>query len=204
MFARVHDRDYHRCPTCALTTVHALQLPRRERERAEYELHENDPGDAGYRRFLARLADPLVERLRPGARGLDYGCGPGPTLSVMLQEQGFPVTLWDPLFRPDQAVLTARYDFVTCTETVEHFHHPRREFDRLVGLLEPSGWLAVMTEVLDDDDRFAGWWYLRDVTHVAFYRTETLRWIAARYELELHRPHDNVALFRRSGPSPAP
>jgi len=45
--------------------------------------------DPRYRRFLARLAEPLIAHLPKGARGLDFGCGPGPTLSLMLREAGF-------------------------------------------------------------------------------------------------------------------
>ena len=55
-------------------------------EKAQYDLHENDPNDPGYRAFLDRLAGPLDKRLAPHSHGLDFGCGPGPTLSVMLEE----------------------------------------------------------------------------------------------------------------------
>ena len=62
--------------------------------------------DAGYRRFLSKLADPLMARLAPGARGLDYGCGPGPALAAMLREAGHEVALYDPFFAPDPAPLS--------------------------------------------------------------------------------------------------
>ena len=60
----VETRPYHRdrvriyiqCPGCALVFVPADQHISEEAERAEYDLHENDPSDAGYRRFLSRLA----------------------------------------------------------------------------------------------------------------------------------------------------
>ena len=42
-------------------------------------------------RFLGRLAEPLVERLDPGASGLDFGCGPGPALAAMLTRRGYTV-----------------------------------------------------------------------------------------------------------------
>jgi SAM-dependent methyltransferase len=170
--------------------------PSPEAERRHYETHENDPEDPRYRAFLDRLALPLADRLAPGAEGLDYGSGPGPALARMLSERGFPMALYDPLFAPDEAVLGRTYDFVTCTETAEHFSRPGEEFRRLGRLLRPGGWLGVMTEVVDEARPFADWRYARDPTHVCFYRAETLAWIARTHGWRLERPHRNVALFR--------
>ena len=124
-FLHVGGRDYLRCEACEATFLHPAQRPAADVECAEYRLHRNDPGDPGYRRFLARLVDPLRARLAPAAQGLDYGCGPGPALAAMLREAGHPMRVWDPFFAPDPDALTRRYDFVTCTEVVEHFHAPR-------------------------------------------------------------------------------
>lgn len=195
--ARVHGDPYLRCARCALTFLHPGRRPSRAEERARYEEHENDPADARYRAFLDRLAAPLSERLSPGMEGLDYGAGPGPTLSVMLEERGFPMQVWDPFFAPDPRVLEARYDFVTCTETAEHFFEPGEEFRRLDGLLRRPGWLGVMTRVLEDDTAFADWWYVRDPTHVSFYRPETLAWIAEAHGWRLEMPSPSVALFHK-------
>ena len=168
-----------------------------EREQAEYRLHDNDAAQAGYRRFLTQLAQPLLQRLPPQQHGLDYGCGPGPVLAAMLREAGHSVALYDPFFAPDRAVLNATYDFITCTEVAEHFHTPAAEFRRLDGLLKPGGWLALMTCFQTDDARFAQWHYRRDPTHVVFYREATLRYVAARIGWECEVPVANVALMRK-------
>jgi len=173
-------------------------------ERARYETHENDPADPRYRAFLDRLAVPLAERVPPGSEGLDYGSGPGPTLSLMLEERGFVMSIYDPFFQPERDVLARVYDFVTCSETAEHFFHPAEELARLDALLRPGGWLAVMTGVLTDDLIFADWWYVRDPTHVCFYTPWTLRWIAEHHGWSLERPSTNVALFRKSPASALP
>ncbi len=195
-FAEAEGRRYLRCGTCALTFTHPADRLSMVEERARYETHENDPADPGYRAFLDRVAAPLVERLTPGMVGLDYGSGPGPTLSVMLEERGFPTALYDPFFAADRSVLTRAYDFLTCTETVEHFFYPAHEFAHFDALLKRPGWLAVMTQVLYDDAGFADWWYVRDPTHVAFYRPETLAWIAGRWGWELEMAGETVAIFR--------
>jgi hypothetical protein len=189
---------YYGCGVCRLVYLHPAQRLAAEAERAHYGTHENDPDDPGYRAFLARLADPLAERLPPGAEGLDYGSGPGPTLSRMMAERGFPMRDYDPFFAPDGEALRGTYEFVACSETAEHFHDPAEEFARLDGLLRPGGWLGVMTEMLDDSRDFAGWRYARDPTHVCFYHADTMRWIADAHGWRMETPARNVVLFQKS------
>jgi SAM-dependent methyltransferase len=196
-FMRVGALDYWRCEICKARFLDPEQRLGRAQERAHYASHENGVDDPGYRRFLARLAEPLLERLAPASRGLDYGCGPGPALAAMLREAGHAVALYDPFFHPDRAALDRTYDFITCTEVAEHFHDPAGEFERLDGLLAPGGWLAVMTMFQDDDARFASWHYRRDPTHVVFYREATLRHVAARHGWSCEIPRKDVALMRK-------
>jgi SAM-dependent methyltransferase len=173
-------------------------------ERAYYRHHQNDVADPDYRRFLARLAEPLLARLPVGARGLDFGCGPGPALAAMLRAAGHPMALYDPLFQPDPAVLRGPFDFITCTEVVEHLHRPAEELARLDRLLAPGGWLGIMTCFQTDDARFAGWHYRRDPTHVVFYRAATWRYLAAARGWHCEIPVKDVVLLRKppgDGPS---
>lgn len=165
-------------------------------EKEQYDLHRNDPYDPGYRRFLSRLADPLLTRLTTGARGLDYGCGPGPALAAMLHEAGHDMALYDPFYAPDTGVLSERYHFITCTEVAEHFHRPAEEFDRLGARLNPGGWLAVMTCFQTEDARFADWHYRKDPTHVVFYRAQTFERIAAQRGWSCIIPCKDVALMQ--------
>ncbi|MFN2308880.1 MAG: methyltransferase domain-containing protein [Gammaproteobacteria bacterium] len=198
-FQRVEARDYWRCLACEATFLEPGQRPGPDAELAQYRLHRNLPGDAGYRQFLGRLATPLLDRLPPAQHGLDYGCGPGPALAAMLREAGHTLALYDPFFFADPAVLTRCYDFITCTEAAEHFHHPAREFARLDGLLAPGGLLAVMTSFLDDDARFENWHYRRDPTHVVFYRAATFRHLARHYGWACEIPGPNLAMLRKPG-----
>ncbi|HRI65908.1 MAG TPA: class I SAM-dependent methyltransferase [Polyangium sp.] len=197
IFAEAHQRRYFECPTCALVFLHPDQRLSPDAERAHYLTHENDPLDDRYRTFLDRLALPLVAHLVPGARGLDFGCGPGPTLSLMLEERGFPMEIYDPFFAPNPVIFTKTYDFITATETIEHFCHPEKEFVRLDQLLRPRGILAVMTELWRDDKPFEQWHYPRDPTHVSFYRERTMSWIAKRFNYAVEMPRPNVVLFRK-------
>lgn len=196
-FRTVRGREYRECDRCGLihlTPDHRLTTAA---EREEYAAHHNSPDDPRYRAFLSRLAVPLVGRLRDGAEGLDFGSGPGPTLSVMLEEQGFPTAVYDPFFAPDPAVLGRRFDFITCTETAEHFFAPGVEFDRLNDLLQPGGWLGVMTESYTGDPPFEQWRYAREPTHVSFYRPDTMRWLASHHGWTFESPRSDVYLFRK-------
>jgi SAM-dependent methyltransferase len=193
----VHGRQYFACAVCRLVHLAPDQRPARAAESARYRTHQNDPVDPRYREFLNRLAAPLVERLPAAAQGLDYGSGPGPTLSVMLEALGFTVALYDPVFAPEEAALGRTYDFITCSETAEHFFDPGREFARLNTLLRPGGWLAVMTEMRQEGRSFAEWRYVRDLTHVCFYHPATMTWLADRFDWSLDSPRPNVALFRK-------
>ncbi|MDQ7785157.1 MAG: class I SAM-dependent methyltransferase [Desulfomonilaceae bacterium] len=196
-FAGVHGRRYKRCVTCQAVFLDPAQRVSPAEEYARYCLHRNDPADQRYRRFLSRLSKPLLERLPPRAKGLDYGCGPGPALACMLREAGHVVGLYDPYFFPDPGPLNDRYDFITCTETVEHFHRPDDEFARFDRMLRPGGTLAVMTCFLTDEDRFESWHYVRDATHVVFYRAETLRHIASGFGWTCEIPVKDVALLQK-------
>ncbi|MGR3495941.1 class I SAM-dependent methyltransferase [Citreimonas sp.] len=201
-FVTLDGRAYFRCPTCAARFLDPAHHPAPADERAHYLHHENDVHDPRYRRFLSKLADPLLARLAPGARGLDYGCGPGPALAAMLREAGHAVALYDPAFAPDPAPLKTTYDFVTCTEVAEHFHHPAHEFARLRALVRPGGWLAVMTCFQTDDARFADWHYRKDPTHVVFYREETFRHLARAWGWSRAVPVKDVVLMQRPGGAP--
>ena len=196
-FVQVDGHDYFRCGLCELRFLGRAYLPSAHEERAQYDLHENAVGDPGYEAFLNRLAEPLKQKLKPGADGLDFGCGPGPALADMMQRAGHAMAVYDPFYAPNKAVLDAQYGFVTCTEVVEHFHDPAREFQRLDALLVPGGWLGIMTCFQTDDARFAAWHYRKDPTHVVFYREATFSWLAEKMGWTIEVPCKDVVLVQK-------
>lgn len=196
-FRAIGRQAYHRCPVCQATLMAPESRLDADAEQAVYALHDNAVDDPGYRAFLRRLADPLCEQLSPGAVGLDFGCGPGPALARMLETDGFSMRLYDPFFHRDDAALATTYDFITCTEVVEHLHRPAEVFRTLHDLLRPGGWLGIMTCFQTDDDRFDQWHYRRDPTHVVFYREATFHWLAAAWGWHLEIPRKDVVLMRK-------
>ncbi|MGY6275502.1 class I SAM-dependent methyltransferase [Methylomonas sp. MgM2] len=167
------------------------------REKAIYDRHENRPDDPGYRQFLSRLAIPLQAKLPPCSVGLDFGCGPGPTLAQMLAEQGHRVEVFDPFYAYRPMLLQSRYGFVTCTEVAEHFRQPAKEFEILFSLLKPHGILALMTKLVIDAAAFSRWHYKNDMTHISFYSASTLQWLADHYQCHLDIIGKDVIFFSR-------
>lgn len=129
--------------------------------------------------------------------GLDFGCGPGPTLSLLFQEAGFPCTIYDPFYADNPDVLKQTYDFLSCSEAIEHFHQPRREFELFLKLVRPGGWIGIMTQLVKSRDAFKTWHYTADETHVCYYSEATFRWLADKYNLHVEFPERSVILFRR-------
>ncbi len=195
--ARSHHREFHHCIACDLVFVPDSFLLDPAEERERYLLHENDPAEEGYRAHLRNLLDEMTPLLEPGAEGLDYGSGDPPVLAMMLRERGFRVDCWDLLFSPDAAVLERTYDFITCSETAEHFRRPLLEFERFDRLLRPGGVLGVMTQMLDDWSHFGDWHYRFDATHICFYSARTMQWIAERFGWRASFPRQHVAIFRK-------
>jgi len=191
------NRGYLSCPECRLVFVPREFFLTREAERAEYDLHTNDPADPGYRKFLSRLSRPMLERLRPGQKGLDFGCGPGPAMHELFTAYGHAVDLYDPFYANNPDVFSNTYDFITATEVVEHFHHPGRVFDRLFDLLRCGGWLGIMTKLVLDKDKFSHWHYIRDLTHICFYSRATFTHIAQRHRASLFFIGNDLILLQK-------
>lgn len=191
-------RSYIRCAQCALIFVPATFWLSPSDEKAEYDLHENAVDDPGYRKFISRLTVPMLGKLESGQHGLDFGCGPGPTLSVMLEGHGHKVDIYDPFYANDPSLLENEYDFICTTEVVEHLRDPLREFTTLFSCLKPGGWLGIMTKLTrDDHGAFANWHYIRDRTHIAFYHRETFGYIARRFDAETAFIGPDVILMQK-------
>lgn len=193
------DRRYHQCGCCDLIFLEPSQRITPLAEVMRYLEHNNDAGDAGYMAFLQRLGAPVLSRLAPGARGLDFGCGPATALGDWFTSMGHPAASYDPLFHPDASLLDAEYDFVTCSEVVEHAHDPSAMFATLRRLVRPGGLLGVMTRFHGVESSFERWWYRRDPTHICFFSPLTMHWIAGRHGWQLELPVAHVALFTTGG-----
>lgn len=189
-----------RCTRCLLVSVPRCFHLDVDSEKNEYDKHQNSPNDQAYRQFLNRLAEPLLQKLAHGASGLDFGCGPGPTLSVMLQEQGMRVQLYDKYYYPDKRTLQQQYDFVTATEVIEHLGEPAVELEKIWRCVKPGGCLGVMTKLVRDREAFSRWHYKNDPTHIHFFSLITLEYLAGKWQARLEQVASDAFIFFKLQP----
>lgn len=197
-FCRHQEREYISCEACRLVFVPPRHYLSAEQEKTRYDQHNNDPADPAYRAFLSRLFLPMQKRLPAASCGLDFGSGPGPTLSLMFEEAGHQMSIYDPFYAPDRSVFNHSYDFISAAEVLEHLHHPGFELDRLWSLLNPGGLLGVMTQLVPGETPFADWYYIKDPTHVCFFSHSTAEWLAERWQASLICLENRVMLFSRT------
>jgi len=196
-FYRDRRRDFWRCKDCQLVFVPRDFHLSEAQEKAQYDLHQNRPEDPGYRQFLARLADPLLTRLTAPARGLDFGCGPGPTLHLMLRDAGHSVEIYDKFYALNPELLTREYDFITATEVVEHLAEPGEVLNSLWDMLVTGGLLALMTKRVLDPEAFARWHYKNDPTHLVFFSDSTFDWLARQWQASYSFYGKDVVIFEK-------
>lgn len=194
-------RSYWLCQLCELVSVAPDQHLSAQLEKAEYDLHQNDCDDPGYRQFLSKLLTPLLNYLPENSQGLDFGCGPGPALAAMLREKGFTVTCYDKFYQPDISALAKRYHFITATEVLEHLAEPKKVLDQLWGILEPGGLLAVMTKRVNDQQAFQQWHYKQDPTHIIFFADKTMQWLAQHWQASILYQSVDVVIFKKGLPA---
>ena len=135
--------------------------------------------------------------LTPESLGLDFGSGPQPTLSVMFEEAGHSMTIFDFFYENVPSVLEKQYDFITATEVVEHLHNPREELEKLWACLKRGGRLGIMTKLVPDLDVFSCWHYKNDATHVCFFSQSTFKWLALQWDAEMTFADTDVVIFHK-------
>jgi SAM-dependent methyltransferase len=187
----VKGARYFHCRHCDLVFLDPQQRPDESRERQRYLEHNNSPEDERYVTYLRGFAEEaLLPYVQPAqtreVRVLEFGSGPNPVFAGVLDEMGFEVDIYDPLFSPGVEWQWQRYDAVTAVEVAEHLFQPLAEFRRLRKVLRPGGVLALRTLLhYGDRQRFAGWWYRQDPTHVCFYSARSFEVLAKLLDLQL-------------------
>lgn len=193
--SRADGLRFFRCSGCHLIWKDPQIRPTAGQERRHYEKHNNDICEPGYRAHLMELLSPVVQVVPKGAKGLDYGSGPVPSLAPLARELNFDCASFDPFFAPNYELLAEQtYDFILCCEVVEHFREPQKEFAKLVQLLKPGGVVGIKTQMPPED--FSPWWYHRDPTHVSFFSPQTFEAFAALFQLVPVHTSSGVVILR--------
>jgi SAM-dependent methyltransferase len=191
-----NKKRYYCCNTCKLIYIDKKHLPNFDDERARYTKHKNSINDRGYVNFLKQSITPALHYLEPIHKGLDYGCGPSPTIYLLLKKHNIQCDNYDPFFYPE--IPKKSYDFIFATECFEHFFIPDKDIKKITNLLKPGAYLIVMTEQWEDIEKFEKWYYTHDFTHVTFYHKQTMQYIAQTYGYRLIENINNrVSIFKK-------
>ena len=196
-FLKVKGLNYWQCKLCKATMLDSVHFISSNKEKKHYLKHNNEINDISYRTFLYNLIEPLKNKISVNDMGLDYGCGYAPALADILKKDGFNVELYDPFFFKNKNIFLRKYNFITCSEVVEHFFQPYEEFNKIDNLLSKNSWLAIMTSFMTEDYLFNNWHYRRDPTHVVFYKKKTFKIIAKQRNWKFHFPSKNIVLFNK-------
>ncbi len=192
-----NKRDYLLCKECNLVFVPVNQLPTIDIEKKKYDQHQNSPQDSGYRAFLSKLFIPIQKYIVPNSCGLDFGSGPGPTLSKMFEELGYKMDIYDIFYARNNEVFKKEYDFITTTEVIEHLHKPREELVRLANMLKVGGILGIMTAFRPEKEKFASWYYKNDLTHVRFFTPKTFEYLSKLLKMEIVYIDNGVVILKK-------
>ena len=92
------------------------------------------------------------------------------------------MTLYDPFFNDNQESLKQAYDYIACSEVIEHFGSPAKEFFLLRSRLKPGGALFCLTRLYEEGIDFSAWFYKNDPTHRFFYSRQALEWIKVKFD----------------------
>jgi len=191
-------REYLCCASCDFVFVPKVYHLSETEEKLRYDTHNNDPYDNRYRAFLSQLLKPLLERIPEKSSGLDFGSGPGPTLSLMLEEYGHTMELYDKFYADNDSVFDKKYDFITATEVLEHLSEPMEEISRLSSILNNQGYLAVMTQILTSKIDFSSWYYKNDPSHIGFFTKKSINFLASYLNIEVSFISERVVFFKKN------
>lgn len=190
------NREFGLCLNCKLITVEPKLFLSQTLEKAYYLQHDNRIDDSGYVKFLNRAVTPALPYINKNMRGLDFGCGPSPVLSMILEQRGYRCDNYDPFFLKND--LNKQYDFIFSTEVFEHFRYPRIAIQKIISLLTSNAILIVMTERWTDINRFNTWYYTRDPSHVAFYHDDTFNYICHEFGLQkIYDDSKRIVIFKK-------
>lgn len=196
-FYTQNSREFYFCSTCFSVFLDDKNYFSEEDEQKHYEHHNNDVFDLGYQQFATPIVNGIKKDFKPSNQGLDFGSGTNSVIVKLLRDASFQISEFDPYFSNNPAVLKSKYDYIACCEVMEHFYHPKKEFEKLYDLLLPNGKLYCMTELFNETKSFDSWYYKNDYTHVFFYHEKTIAWISEKIGFSKYRIEGRLIVFEK-------
>jgi len=146
------------------------------------------------------LVDEFVKPLHVEiSRALDFGCGEGEVLPIVLERNDIKCDRYDLFYFPQKIYEDKKYDLICSTEVFEHLQNPLTMFKKLLLHVEDNGYLLLMSAFHpDDNERFLKWWYIRDITHIGFFNLDTFEYLAKELNLRIVKHNNkNTIMFQK-------
>ncbi|CAA6805463.1 MAG: Putative methyltransferase associated with DUF414 [uncultured Sulfurovum sp.] len=191
---------YYRCTSCAFVFLDDLHIIDKVQEKQQYDLHHNGFENEGYVQmfedFINLAVDPYLLNIKTV---LEFGSGPGPVLSKLLEHRGLEVDIYDLYYAPIEVYASKKYDLITATEVFEHLAEPLEVLALLVKHTNMNGYIILMTKFPPKDDKaFINWWYRRDPTHISFFTPESFEIMAEKLSLKVLKIfNNNIVVFQK-------
>lgn len=195
-FFEKDDKEYFQCTNCHSVMMNTKDYISSEKEKERYEEHNNDVYDKRYQNFVSPIVEGVLKDYNKNHKGLDFGSGTGPVITKLLRDKGYTIEVYDPFFANDKEKLNNTYDYIVCCEVMEHFHHPRLEFERLKSMLNPEGNLYLKTTIYNETIDFNEWYYKNDPTHVFFYHKKGLEYIKNEFGFSEMMIDKNLIVYK--------
>ncbi|WP_422486057.1 class I SAM-dependent methyltransferase [Gudongella sp. DL1XJH-153] len=178
---------FHQCNNCEFIWKDSSVHVSREDEFKVYENHNNSILDERYVNYFKDFINAsIVPFAGEGREGLDFGSGPEPVLSMIMErDYGYEMDIYDKFYSTKKIYIGKNYDLITSTEVVEHMDDPLEYFRLFRKLLRDDGIIAIMTLFHPvEREKFADWFYIRDQSHISFFTPRTMEVIAREVGLE--------------------
>ncbi|MDA7817524.1 class I SAM-dependent methyltransferase [Sulfurimonas sp.] len=189
---------FHKCSTCKYIFLDEEFYVDQFLEKKHYDKHHNNLESLGYVKMFEDLVDEFVNPLHV-KRALDFGCGEGEVLPIVLERNSVSCDRYDLFYFPEKVYENKKYDLICSTEVFEHLQNPLEMLKQLLLHVEEGGYILLMSNFHpDNDEEFLKWWYIRDITHIGFFHLETFEYIAKKLNLEIVKHNSkNTIMFKK-------
>lgn len=189
-----HDhREFYFCSECFSVFLDSKNIIPKSEEKKYYQKRSNLRDSF----FYQPVINAITTDFKTKNTGLDFGSGENSLIVDLLQVKKFKIDAYDPFFSNEKEKLEKQYDYITCHEVIEHFHHPFKEFKSLYKLLKPKGKLYCITHLFSEKENFDTWEFKNDPTNVFFYHEKSMEWIKNNIGFKNYSIDGNLIVFEK-------